>query len=38
MSAEKIKCSCCGKEQNANQYYISESPFNSATGKLSVCK
>lgn len=38
MSVEKIKCSCCGKEQNANQYYISESPFNSATGKLSVCK
>ncbi|MFC8151875.1 hypothetical protein ACFUP3_19595 [Bacillus paralicheniformis] len=38
MAAQKLMCSCCGKAQNINQFYMSESPFNAATGKLTVCK
>lgn len=38
MATEIIKCSCCGKERDAGQYYASASPFHAATSKLHVCK
>lgn len=38
MATQKIMCSCCGKVQAPTQFYKSESLFNAATGKLTVCK
>jgi hypothetical protein len=38
MATQKLMCSCCGKAQAISQFYKSESLFNAATGKLTVCK
>ncbi|MGE6627794.1 hypothetical protein [Bacillus pumilus] len=38
MTTSKLICTCCGKQQLTTQFYLSESPFNLATGKISVCK
>lgn len=38
MATQKLMCSCCGKAHAISQFYKSESLFNAATGKLTVCK
>lgn len=35
---DKLICTCCGKEKNDRDFYISSSPIHKHTGKLSVCK
>lgn len=34
----EIVCSSCGSEKESSQFYMSNSPFNKFTGRLSVCK